>query len=333
MAAPLSKAVLLERIRDAVYASGWSLIYEADPSLHPFRLRVFKEDISISTFIYIWSLTHGGGSARPKDEYRIQMTGVDFPLIISTDPKTLLLGWHEHLGVFAGFDVQKHQTSTSRSPSIQIHLQTLEAAQQRSFSYQRKGNDEIAVAFSPDLFAEYVRQREILHQFAENETELRALEAATAEESVPADMLQHLSTERQIVIQTIARRLREPSFRTRVLSAYAHHCAICDLQLELLEAAHIIPVKSEESNDSTPNGIALCALHHKAYDRGLLGVDEKYRVLINEQRVRRLENKNQVYGLDRFRNALRDEIRLPTAAHARPRPEYLRRGMELRGWK
>jgi len=114
-----------------------------------------------------------------------------------------------------------------------------------------------------------------------------------------------------------------------VLSAYEHHCAICDLQLDLLVAAHIIPVESPESNDS---GMALRHLHHEAYDSALVGVDESYRVLLNEHRVRRLERKKHVYGLEPFVSALRPEIRLPVIAANRPRPEYLRLGMELRRW-
>jgi putative restriction endonuclease len=115
-----------------------------------------------------------------------------------------------------------------------------------------------------------------------------------------------------------------------VLSAYEHHCAICDLQLNLLEAAHIIPVDSPGSNDLTSNGMSLCHLHHEAYDRGLVIVDEQYRVFINQRRIKSLKQEGHLHGLDQFTKMLRPEIRLPDAAANRPRPEYLRRGMELR---
>jgi putative restriction endonuclease len=332
MPAPLSKHALLDRIKEAVYASGWNLLYEADPSIHPFRLRIFKEDTSLSILVYIWSLTHGGGAARPAHEYRIQMTGVKFPLSISRDYKTLLLGWHERLGVFAGFDIQRHRLSRSRSPSVQIYLETLENARQRRFAFQRKGNDELAVAFLPDLFADYAMEQEVLHQLAGDVKTLEVLEIATTEERVPEHLLQALPAERQIVIRTVAIRRRAGDFHDRVLSAYEHHCAVCDLQLDLLEAAHIIPVGSPGSNDNTSNGMALCVLHHKAYDRGLVGVDEKYQVLLNDEVITRLRRDGKVHGLDEFRKALRPEIRLPVSIVNRPRPEYLRRGMELRKW-
>jgi putative restriction endonuclease len=99
-----------------------------------------------------------------------------------------------------------------------------------------------------------------------------------------------------------------------------------------LEAAHIIPVRSPESNDLTSNGLVLCHLHHEAYDSALLGIDEDYRTVLNEGALRRLDAKKRLYGLDDFTEALRPEIRLPTSQVNRPRPEYLRRAMELRGW-
>lgn len=31
-----------------------------------------------------------------------------------------------------------------------------------------------------------------------------------------------------------------------------------------------------------PNGLALCAIHHKAFDRGSIGLDENMRIVISE---------------------------------------------------
>ncbi len=330
MPARLSKTALLDRIMEAVYASGWNLIFEGAPSHHPFQLRIFKADKSIAATVYIWSLTHGGGVARPQDEYRIQMTHVDFPLLLSSSYKTLLLGWHEELRIFAGFDVLKHLLSRSRSPSIQIRLNTLKKAQKNRFSFQRKGNDEIAVAFPMPLFVDYVLCQEDLHQSAGNAKEVKALEIATSEGNVPEDLLQILPAERQIVVRTVATRFRSSTFRNRVLSAYEHFCAACEIQLDLLEAAHIIPVESPESNDHTSNGLALCHIHHEAYDRGLLRIDERFRISLNDKKINRLKQDHKLSGLDRLVEDLRQEIRLPSNTAHYPRPEYLKRGMELR---
>ena len=69
------------------------------------------------------------------------------------------------------------------------------------------------------------------------------------------------------------RRRRDPRFRSDVVRAYEHRCAICGLDLRLgtqdvaLEAAHI-RWKQNGGPDTVPNGLALCTLHHKVFDRG-----------------------------------------------------------------
>lgn len=330
MPAPLSKRALLNRIAEAVYASGWNLLYEPGELVHPFKLRIFKESESYGLLIYIWSLTHGGGAARPKNEYRIQMTGVDSTLRFLTGYKTLLLGWREESRVFVGFDVQKHRRSTSRSPSIQVQIETIEKARYDQIAFQRKGNNEIAVAFLPGLFAEYASRQDALHQFAGNESELKVLEQAASEEGLDEKSLDGLPFERQMMVRAVVLKKRESSFRVRVLSAYENHCAMCDLQLNLLDAAHIIPVGEQGSNDMTCNGMTLCKNHHLAYDHGLLKVDDLYRIHPNQRKIDEYGKLRLTDGLDLFLNALHKEIRIPLSPTDRPRPEYLRRGMELR---
>jgi putative restriction endonuclease len=84
------------------------------------------------------------------------------------------------------------------------------------------------------------------------------------------------------------RALRALDFRERVLDAYRNRCAMCGIQLRLLEGAHILPVAEPASTDETANGVALCALHHRAYDRSLVTFDPEYHVHVNEERVEEL---------------------------------------------
>ncbi len=68
------------------------------------------------------------------------------------------------------------------------------------------------------------------------------------------------------------RRLHQSTFRERVLAAYRNRCALCRLRhAELLDAAHIVP-DSEEGEPVVSNGLALCRLHHAAFDRFFLGI-------------------------------------------------------------
>ena len=72
-------------------------------------------------------------------------------------------------------------------------------------------------------------------------------------------------------------RRRDPKFRERILRAYEHQCAICGFQAQLghidigLEAAHIRWHQAGGVDDET-NGLALCVMHHKLFDRGAMTV-------------------------------------------------------------
>lgn len=73
------------------------------------------------------------------------------------------------------------------------------------------------------------------------------------------------------------RRRRDPSFRRAVITAYERRCAICDFDIRLddsllgIEAAHIRWV-AYDGPDEVRNGLALCVLHHRALDRGAIGL-------------------------------------------------------------
>ncbi|CAI6074779.1 hypothetical protein PAECIP112173_02344 [Paenibacillus sp. JJ-100] len=72
---------------------------------------------------------------------------------------------------------------------------------------------------------------------------------------------------------TVSNRTGQPRFKFNVVKRYGPCCAICAMQaLPLLQAAHIIPKKSNGSDDPR-NGLVLCGNHHLAYDSGLFSFD------------------------------------------------------------
>jgi putative restriction endonuclease len=78
---------------------------------------------------------------------------------------------------------------------------------------------------------------------------------------------------RAYVTVVTQRRLHQQTFRQRVLRAYQERCAICRLRhRELLEAAHILPDGDPRGEPIVSNGVALCKLHHAAFDRYILGI-------------------------------------------------------------
>lgn len=68
-------------------------------------------------------------------------------------------------------------------------------------------------------------------------------------------------------------RLHQPVFRAQVLGAYGRACAICRLRhTELLDAAHILSDAHPRGTPVVPNGVALCSIHHRAFDANVLGI-------------------------------------------------------------
>ncbi len=329
--AKLSKPDLLHTVTSAVAECGWHVLYMDDQ--HPFRLQVYSGDASIPVRIYIWNITHGGGRARPAHEYRIQITGVSR---FEPEPngKTLILGWWDEAGVFAGFDFNKHAGMLGASPSLQIHKECLQQAYVKGFAPCLKENQEIAIAFRPDFLIEYIANLESLHGFGESLHDLSVLESIASDPNAVNDAdLQIVGQDRQRVVRSVQQRLRSASFKSRVLTAYNHSCAFCGLQLNLIQAAHILPVSHDNSTDDTHNGIASCFLHHAAYDRGLVTFDKSYVIKVNEEETRRLADADRLGGLDKFRKGLRPLILLPPAIADRPHVEFINSANQIRGWR
>jgi putative restriction endonuclease len=208
----------------------------------------------------------------------------------------------------------------------------LEKAKLEGFSTQARFNDEIAVAFRPDFFISYVLGAEQLHHTKGATIESQILEKAITGETVEEDFPGLESKERRTVIQNVLRRIRDGRFRTKVLRAYSHRCCICGLQLDLLDAAHIIPVDHKRGTDETKNGLSLCALHHRAFDHALIAVKPDYAVVCSERSFSELRAIGWEGGEPEFRAALRDQILLPPKREIYPDPDYLRFGQEIRCW-
>jgi putative restriction endonuclease len=325
----LSKTELLDRVVWAVRQAGAQVIFLSEQ--HPFDLVLQQGDEVRRVHVYIWNISHGGRSYQ--EEYRIQITGVPRPIAGPPGSQTLLLGWDEDLQVFVAFDASRHRNPGPGSPSIQVSLATMEdAAQRQGIGVGFRGGDEIVLAFPPELFMGYVSAQEQLHDLGDSAEQVRLLEAASAGEPLSDADLDALPADRERVIRTISQRQRDASFRRRVLAAYHDACCMCGLQLGLVEAAHIIPVLAPGSTDETCNGLALCAGHHLAYDRAVLGVQPNYQVIVNQRRIGELNQQSLAGGEALLRAQLQAAIRLPANRAERPRPDYLASGLTLRGW-
>lgn len=78
-------------------------------------------------------------------------------------------------------------------------------------------------------------------------------------------------------------RVGQDFFRRSVLASYNNMCCFCGMQLrQMLVASHIIPWSvSKETRVDPQNGLSLCALHDRAYDRGLVSVEASGLIVVS----------------------------------------------------
>jgi len=126
---------------------------------------------------------------------------------------------------------------------------------------------------------------------------------------------------RRYVERTNKVRLHQPMFRARVLTAYQTRCAVCRLRHgELLDAAHIIADGKPHGDPVVPNGLALCKIHHAAFDRHILGVRPDLTIQIRQDILDEIDGPMLRYGLQEMNNR---HVTVPTSRQARPDHERL----------
>jgi putative restriction endonuclease len=103
--------------------------------------------------------------------------------------------------------------------------------------------------------------------------------------------------------------LRGSLFKREIPKIYNNTCCISGMRIDatvnvsMIDACHIVPF-SESYDDTVTNGIALCPNLHRAFDRGLIGIDENYRVLVSKS----FKEDTTSYGIRAFEGK---EIQLP----------------------
>lgn len=127
---------------------------------------------------------------------------------------------------------------------------------------------------------------------------------------------------RQYVMSQTRRRLHQPVFRSTVLRAYESRCAVCNLgHARLLDAAHIVPDSHALGEPSVNNGLALCKIHHAAFDAKMLGISPDLKVYIREDLMAEIDGPMLEYGLkERHGKHL---MKVPTHRLERPSQEKL----------
>lgn len=116
-------------------------------------------------------------------------------------------------------------------------------------------------------------------------------------------------------------RVHQEAFRITVLNAYAERCCICRINYRgLLDAAHIVEDSLLYGQPVVENGLALCKIHHAAYDGTMLGIDPDGVIHVRSDLLEASDGPMLRHGLQEFHGAPIGRPRDPSNC---PAPERL----------
>jgi len=293
---------IVDNLLNAFIEAGCQALLTSAVRTHPRTFRVIPpEGAAFDVWVYIWTVTHGGGPMRAQDEFRIQLTSIQSPIPMNPNGPTVLLGLYPNLGVFAGFDIVRHRMFTPGSSSVQITFGALQSALNFGFGFSRKDTGEVAVAFRPGQILNYIRNAQDFHLGGVDAITLDVLNRVAARAPVPPGEIEQVPAPRRRIVEMVTRLSRDSNFRDQVPDAYGNRCAVTRAQLKLVEAAHILPVGADGSTDEVTNGIALSPTYHRAYDQGLIYLNAQNQMVINPTRVAYLAGLNLIRRANIFR--------------------------------
>jgi Predicted restriction endonuclease len=149
---------------------------------------------------------------------------------------------------------------------------SLKARGIKGASNASKLDNEIWIEFFSN-WEELTYQSEILRAMAEN-TAVEKLE------NIEENLNNKIGKTKEQIIKA---RINQSFFRKTILAAYNNTCCITGInQRELLIAGHIRPWGVDEKNRLNPrNGIAINALHDKAFESGFITITPDYIIKIS----------------------------------------------------
>jgi len=127
--------------------------------------------------------------------------------------------------------------------------------------------------------------------------------------------------------QIVKARVNQSFFRSSILASYNNTCCITGIQQpEFLIAGHIKPWSVDEKNRLNPqNGIAINALHDKAFESGLMTITTDFKIKISDILIKQKKSKSVE---DYFLKYDNQEIILPSKFL--PDPDFLKYHNEFR---
>ena len=317
---------LLYALVDAFREYTESTLFIAGPN--PYRFSLNGRHISV--FV---ANTSPAGRSDP-DEYRIQCPGnlpTKFGARQSAGDIVVVLGFHPDWKIFTAWDPARLLTRNASALrfSIYARLSKIQEASTVGVSTYVDSNQQNILSFRPEFAGLYVENSQIIHGISNARFKSVAKKYAGTRTGQRPVRLANIKGRRITVTRN--QYVRSPQFRTSVLDAYSHSCAMCGVQLDLIDAAHVVPHADPQGSDVVTNGIALCSLHHRSFDTGLLYVDQTYAIHLNQDRLSYLRKLNRAGGLRNYKRDLQTNVTVPADVNLRPSPHNIDLGNQLRG--
>lgn len=294
---------------------------------NPYRFSINKK-----TFYVLIKNVHESGDGRGnQDECRIQVSqSKNFNDAMNSANDVIVLGYFPDEKVFTAWNpyLMRDRFNQKQTISLYSRFSVQRDAGRNKIAAYRDSNNQSILSFQPDYLGLYLENLSNIHLL--NDEELIAL-VTTSDALNNQNLDGEVDFAEGVLTITHTRYKRDPRFKTIVYDAYNYRCAMCGIQLELIQAAHIVPHSHEKGTDEIVNGISLCALHHSAYDRSLIYFDVNFNILINEKKMDYLEKMGLDSGIRKFEALAFDKIQLPANHTLRPNIENIKLANQIRG--
>ena len=294
---------------------------------NPYRFSINKKTF----YVYIKNVHESGDGRTNQDECRVQISrSRNFDVALNSHHDVIVLGYFADEKVFTAWNpyLMKDRFNSKQTISLYSRFTTQKQAAIDGISLYHDTNGQNVLSFKPDYLGLYLDNLSNVHQL--NIADLISL-TKKSDDLNDQNVDEEVNVSENHLTITHTRYKRDPMFRSRVYKAYGNSCAMCGMQLELIEAAHIVPHSHAKGTDDIGNGVGLCSLHHAAYDQSLIYFDEEFNILINRQKRQYLEKIGRDSGFMKFQELSFAKLRLPENHTQRPNVNNIKLANEIRG--
>ena len=314
----VSRTFLVERIASLVGTDVLhiSSVQDGWPAIG--SLLVDEDWVPVSLFVSSIGLS---GRNRDHVERRFQNPGTNRPIVVPPGTRPLLLGLfeadaglHTSRPVLVSADPIRRIGRVTRY-SVFARVGSLQAANATGWVEDHSNTDEAIRCFLPPLLPVTV-----LADISEVDLPTEGLRMAVQASGLddPIDEDDEMAAGDRTRRATTAL-VRDARFGRQVVAAYDGLCAMCEIDLDLVQGAHIYPASAPFSPDKTWNGLSLCANHHLAFDRHMVWVNPSDRAVALHPRIH--EQSESKPAVEALINTTKAHLMEPKNTRLRPRSE------------